>query len=682
MTASVLSFKGSSSELIVITAVVGILIVLFSPIPPQLLDFLLITNFTFGLLILLLTFYMEKPLAFSTFPSVLLIATLFRLSLNVAATRLILSEAYAGEVIHAIGSHVVAGNYVVGLVVFAILIVVQFVVVTSGAQRVAEVAARFTLDAMPGKQMSIDADLNMGLITEDEARTRRREVEREANFYGAMDGASKFVKGDAVAGIIIILINIIGGLTIGLVQKGMSWSEALQTYTLLTVGDGIVTQIPALVIATGTGIIVTRAATDAQLTQEIVAQITRYPKSLIMVAVALLVALMLPGIPKVPVLMLLALIGMALFFAVKAAREQVKKVDAASTTAAVAEDEQDLYAALKVDTIEIEIGAGLKALAGGDDGMLTKRLKAFRRQHAIDMGLVLQPVRVREEPKRAAESYAIRFFGATIAEGQLRPDGLLAINPGSVKASVQGEPTRDPTFGLAALWIDTATAATAREAGYTVVDPVTVLLTHFTEIVRNQGYVLISRQETERLVGLIRESQPSLVEELIPNVLSLSDIQKVLQNLLRERVSVRNMDLILESLAEVAKQIKDVDQLTERVREKLALAICQRCSSRDGAIHVLTLDPGIDRVLRDAVRGDGPAGATLEPNWIDALVRALSRQTEAMLGRNLVPVLVCAPMIRRVLRRMVESGNHHLNVLSTTEISSASTVKAFGAVTL
>lgn len=676
------SLKGTQSEFIVIAGVVGILIVLFSPIPPALLDFLLITNFSFGLLILLLTFYMEKPLAFSTFPSVLLIATLFRLSLNVAATRLILTQAYAGQVIHAIGTHVVAGNYVVGLVVFAILIVVQFVVVTSGAQRVAEVAARFTLDAMPGKQMSIDADLNMGLITEADARTRRRDVEREANFYGAMDGASKFVKGDAIAGIIIILINIVGGLTIGMVQKGMGWAEALHTYTLLTVGDGIVTQIPALVIATGTGIIVTRAATDAQLTHEIIAQITRYPKSLGMVGVALIVALMLPGLPKLPVIMLLAVVGTAMVFAIRASRREVQN-NVSAEAAEAADEEQDIYAALKIDPIEVEVGSGLKALAGTDDGMLSKRLKAFRRQHAIEMGLVLQPIRLHEDVRRVVDGYAFRFFGATVAEGQIRPEGLLAINPGSVKAQLQGEATRDPTFGLPALWITSEQGAFARESGYTVVDPVTVLLTHFTEIIRKQGHLLMTRQETERLVGLVRESQPSLVEELVPNVLSLSDIQKVLQSLLRERVPVRNIELILESLAEAAKQIKDPDLLTERVRERLSLAICQRCTSRDGAIHVLTLEPGVDRALRDAVRGgEGQTSAGLEPNWIDAFVRALSRHTESMLGRNLVPVLICAPPLRRVVRRMVEAGNHHLSVVSTAEISSAATVKSFATVAI
>lgn len=676
-------FGAARSEFFVIAGVVGILIVLFSPIPPAMLDFLLITNFSFGMLILLLTFYMEKPLAFSTFPSLLLIATLFRLSLNVAATRLILTEAFAGEVIHAIGSHVVAGNYVVGLVVFVILIVVQFVVVTNGAQRVAEVAARFTLDAMPGKQMSIDADLNMGLISEADARTRRREIEREANFYGAMDGASKFVKGDAIAGIIIILINIIGGLTIGLAQKGMGWSEALQTYTLLTVGDGIVTQIPALVIATGTGIIVTRAATDAQLSQEILAQIARYPRSLAMIAAALVVALLLPGIPKVPTLLLLILVVFAFVTALRAHRRQASAATEDKPSTAVAgTDEADLYAVLKVDVLEIEFGSELKSILGTDsDGMLMKRLKAFRRQHAIDSGLVLPQVRVREEPRRGANSYSVRFFGANVAEGTVRADGFLAINPGSVKRTIPGEATRDPTFNLPALWVEADASQTAREAGYTVVDPVTVLLTHFTEVVRNQGHNLMTRQEAERLVGSVREAQPTLIEELIPNLLSLSDVQKVLQGLLRERVGIRNIDLILECLVEFSRQTKDPETLTERVREKLGLVICQQCTSRDGFVHALTLDPAIERTLRDAVRGsDAPPGPALEAGWIEAFVRATARQTEAMLSRNLVPVLICAPSLRRLVRRMVESGNTHLNVVSTAELSSASAVKGFASI--
>ncbi len=665
---------GTRSELFVIAGVVGILVVLFSPIPPGLLDFLLITNFCIAALILLLTFYTDKPLTFSTFPSILLIATLLRLSLNVAATRLILTDAYAGRVIEAIGSHVVAGNYVIGLVVFLILIVVQFVVVTNGAQRVAEVAARFTLDAMPGKQMSIDADLNMGLITEVEARERRKEIEREANFYGAMDGASKFVKGDAIAGIIIILINIIGGLAIGLVQKGMSWSEALATYTLLTVGDGIVTQIPALVIATATGIIVTRAATDADLTREMLLQVTRYPKSLVILAAALFVALFLPGMPALPVLVILSLVSVAAFMAYRA-RTRELAAEPAAAEAGVGPEDQVSYASLAVEPLELEMGSALRPLLGQDDGLFMKRIKAFRRQHATDIGLIIPSLRLREDARRPPDTYAIRFFGATVAEGEIRQDAVLAINPGHATATIKGEKTRDPTFGLPALWIAPGDAAAARAAGFTVVESLTVLVTHFSEVIRNQGHHLVTRQEAERLVGTVREAQPSLVEELIPGVLSLSDVQKVLKALLKERVPIRNVDFVLEALLEAGRQIKDHEALTERVREKLGLAITQRCASKDGALHVLTLDPATDKVLRDAIR-QGEGGTTsLDPGWMDRLVRALSRHVEDMLGQNIVPVLICAPSVRRFLRRATEASLPHLNVISTSELNSTLSVR-------
>ena len=659
---------GTRSEIAVIAAVVAILVVLFSPIPPGLLDFLLITNFSFALLILLLTFYMDRPLTFSTFPSVLLIATLFRLSLNVAATRLILTDAHAGSVIEAIGSHVVAGNYVIGLVVFLILIVVQFVVVTNGAQRVAEVAARFTLDAMPGKQMSIDADLNMGMITEVEARQRRRDVEREASFYGAMDGASKFVKGDAIAGIVIILINIIGGLAVGMVQKGMEWGEALHTFTLLTVGDGIVTQIPALVIATGTGIIVTRAATDAQLTQEIVGQIARYPKSLVMVGVALLVALVLPGIPALPVLMLLVLVST---FAWMAYRRNRRTAEAAETAAPKVED-GDSYASLAIEPLELEVGLGLQSLLTGEDGLFMRRLKAFRKQFAQEQGLVLPALRVREDNRRPPETYAIRFYGATVAESVLRPSRLLAINPGKAAAALDGEAARDPAFGLDAKWIAPELRNDARNAGFTLVEPLTVLLTHITEVVRSHGYQLLTRKEAERLVARVRESQPTLVEELLPTLLSISDVQKVMQSLLRERVSIRNAEFILEALVEYARHTKDIDQLTERVREKLGLAICQRLLAKDGAIHVMTLDPSVDRALRD--------GQQLDPTLLDRVLKNIHRYAEEMAGNNVTPVVLCPPPLRRMVRRLVEHALPHLSVISSTEVPGTATVKSFAVV--
>ena len=675
-------YFGATSELVLIAAVIGILLVLFFPIPPLLLDLLLIVNISFALLILLLTFYADKPLSFSTFPSVLLLATLLRLSLNVAATRLILTDAYAGQVIGAIGSYVVAGNYVIGLVVFFILIVVQFVVVTSGAQRVAEVAARFTLDAMPGKQMSIDADLNMGAINEQEARDRRKEIEREANFYGAMDGASKFVKGDAVAGIIIVIINIVGGLTIGMTQKGMSWGEALESYTLLTVGDGIVTQIPALIIATATGIIVTRAATDAQLSREILLQIARYPKSLVIVSCGLLLTLLLPGIPSLPVLFLLAVIGGLAYFALRS-KPLAEAAIAEAVAAAGKEQEEDIYSSIQQEPIEIEVHASLVPLVGEQDGLLMKRLQAFRKQFAVESGFVLPKIRLKGEAKRDANSYAIRFVGAQVASGSLRVGKLLAISASGLAPAVEGEETKDPTFGLPAKWIEDQQSAAARAAGCTVVEPVTILLTHFAETIRLSGSQLVSRAETEKMVSRVRQSQPSLVEELIPNVLSLGDVQRVFQFLMSERVPLSSTETILETLADHGRSVKDAETLAEKVRERIGAQICQRLMDRTGVIHVLTLDPELDRQLRqDGKSAEARIGLVMEPPRFERLVQALVRKTEEMMAGNLSPVLMCAPNLRRSLRRMAERAVPQLSVVSTSEIPGQLTVKSFSVIAI
>ncbi|MEW8111597.1 MAG: flagellar biosynthesis protein FlhA, partial [Candidatus Thiodiazotropha endolucinida] len=464
------------SDLILVFGMIGILIVLLSPIPSQLLDFLLIANLSFALLILLLTFYVDKPLQFSTFPSILLIATLFRLSLNIAATRLVLGDAYAGEVIDAIGNHVVGGNYVMGMIVFLVLVVVQYVVVTNGAQRVAEVAARFTLDAMPGKQMSIDADLNMGLINEQQAQERRKDIEKEANFYGAMDGASKFVKGDAIAGIIIILIDIIGGLIIGVAQMGMEWSEALRRFTLLTIGDGIVTQIPALVIATGTGIIVTRAASDEALSQAVSSQVTKYPKILILIGLTLLALMLLPGIPAFPVFLVLLMVALVALYSFRKRQFQTEETEVLEPESG----EQDLYGMLTVDPIEIQVGQGLVPLFGGDDSLFMERIAVFRKQYALEQGCVIPKVRVKDNKKLPPQGYEIRLYGAKVGSGEVLDDRLLAINPGQVGKTLEGVQTKDPTYGLPAIWVVEEQVPTAREAGYTLVEPAMVLMTHLS----------------------------------------------------------------------------------------------------------------------------------------------------------------------------------------------------------
>jgi flagellar biosynthesis protein FlhA len=670
---------GEKAELAFALMLGGILLLLFAPVPPWLLDFLLVANFGFALLILMLTFYMERPLEFSTFPSLLLVATLFRLGLNIAATRLILSEANAGQVIAAVGNAVVAGNYVIGLIVFVVLIIVQFVVVTNGAQRVAEVAARFTLDAMPGKQMSIDADLNMGLIDQQEARDRRKQIEREANFYGAMDGASRFVKGDAIAGILIILVNIIGGLAIGVAQHDMSWGESLQTYTLLTVGDGIVTQVPALIIATATGIIVTRAASDARLGSEVGRQIMAHPRTLALVTLVILLIGALPGIPVLPVLVLAGIGAALLWFAIK--RGTKEAVSEAASPAGSTAESGDLYQALRVEPVELLVGSGLVELVGRDGGLLADRFASVRKQFALDMGVVLPMVRVRDELRLPANRYELRVFGTRIAEGEILPQRWLAINPGGTRPPVAGVTAVDPAYGLPAVWVAEETRADARKAGYTIVDAVTVFMTHLTEVMKHNAHNLITRAETDRLVAGVRERQASLVDELVPKILSLGDIQRVLQNLVRERVPIRNMDLILETLADVGTRSKDVDALTEMVRERQAGAICQPLIEGQADLSVLTFDPAIEQKMVGAIRtSEEKAAMVLDPRLAEQVLRKLGEETERMARGNVRPVLVCAPSLRRHVRRFTERVLPQLFVLSLNEIPPHVGVRAFGVV--
>lgn len=670
------------SELALVLLLAGILLVLFMPIPPALLDFLLIANFAFALLILLLTFYMARPLEFSTFPSLLLVATLFRLSLNIAASRMILTEASAGEVIGAVGSFVVGGNYAVGIIVFVVLIIVQYVVVTNGAQRVAEVAARFTLDGMPGKQMSIDADLNMGVIDQAEARERRKQIEKEANFYGAMDGASRFVKGDAIAGILIVLVNIIGGLAIGVGQRDMAWGEALSTYTLLTIGDGIVTQIPALIIATGTGIIVTRAASDARLGAEVSRQILSYPRTLLIVAAAVLAFGILPGIPMWPVLILAPLFAGIFWLARRSAPEEAGAALAAEKAQASADSQatsDELYRSLKVDPVELVIGPSLVTLVGEEGKSLAERLGAARKQFALDMGMVLPAVRVRDDKRQAPHHYEIRLFGTRTGEGEVYPDRVLAINPGNVTASVEGVQTVDPAYGLPAVWITEERRATARSMGYTVVDAATVLLTHLTEVLKQQAHVLITRAETEKIVARLRETQATLVDELIPKVLSYGDVQRVLQALVKERVPIRNLEAIMEVLSDLGPKTKEAEALADAVRERLGALICQQFANAQGEIQVLTLDPVVEQSMATAIRPvDERLTLILEPRFAEQVVRKLSEEVDRMARANLRPVLLCAPSLRRHLRRFTERLIPQLAVVSLNEVPTTVNLRSYG----
>jgi flagellar biosynthesis protein FlhA len=689
------AFLGRHSDIALVLLVLGVLVVLFAPIPSGLLDFLILANFSFAFLILLLTFYMARPVEFSTFPSLLLIATLFRLSLNVAATRLILSDGDAGRVIGAIGSFVVGGNYVIGLIVFLILIVVQYVVVTNGAQRVSEVAARFTLDSMPGQQMSIDADLNMGFIDQAEAQRRRKNLEKEAGFYGAMDGASKFVKGDAVAGIVIMLINIIGGLVIGVMQHGMPWHQALQTYTLLTIGDGIVTQVPALVIAVGTGIIVTRSSSDSNLSQEVLRQVTSFPKTLLLVSATLLGLLLLPGTPALPTLGLALCFGAASFFLYRAKAAPADATGGAAgpgAQGALAPSEgsgdasdPDAYGHLQVDPIEVHIGSNWVAMLEREPS-IHERIASFRQQHAIEYGLVLPKVRFKNSTKLSADRYEVHLDGIVAAKGEVRTHKILAIHPTGDTRSIAGEITRDPTYGLPAVWIDAADKALAQQGRFTLVDAATVFMTQLTETLRRESATLLTRAEVERLLGRLRQSQPGLVEELIPTVLSPGDVQKVLQNLLREKVSIRHIEAILETLSDAGRATKDAQQLTEVVRQRLGAAICQQLLGDAVALNVLTLDPGIEAELlsrmQSAATQDGMQPFVLEPKMAEQLIARLVGHAERMMKTNLLPVLLCAPELRRHVRALAVRVLPHLRVLSMAEIPHNIELKSFAVVQL
>ncbi len=672
---------GKQSDLLLVLAVVGILLVLFIPIPAGLLDFLLIANFHFALLILLITFYVEKPLQFSTFPSLLLIATLFRLSLNIAATRLILSDADAGRVIDTIGSYVVGGNYIIGLIVFLVLIVVQYVVVTNGAQRVAEVAARFTLDAMPGKQMSIDADLNMGIIDEHQAQSRRKQIEKEANFYGAMDGASKFVKGDAIAGILIILIDIIGGLMIGVAQRDMGWGDALQTFTLLTIGDGIVTQIPALIISTGTGIIVTRAASDAFLSKEIASQITNFPKILFLIALSLLFILLLPGIPAMPTLVVLAIVCV-LFYVSRKAKNTAREEGELAAEGEIEDESQDVYDMLAIEPFEIKVGQNLIPLFNEDDSLVMNRIRSLRKQFALEMGFVMPWVRAKDDKKLDPHTYEINIYGGKIGEGEIIPDRQLAIDPGAATVRLEGIKTTDPTYGLPAWWVSENQVIYAGESGYTVVDPINVLLTHISEILRKNCHTLLSRGETQRLLDRVKKTDANLVDDLIPGLLSLGTLQKVLQNLLRENVSIRNLESILEVLIDAASLSKDPEYLTEVVRKELGQAICQSLARDGSELQVLVFDQKIEQSITNGLRqGDKPR-LILDPSYAEKVITQLAAFSEKMINSSINPILLCAPELRRHIRNLTERMLPDLSVVAMSEVPSTLSIKPFAVVTV
>ncbi|RMF05732.1 MAG: flagellar biosynthesis protein FlhA [Chloroflexi bacterium] len=674
-----------NSDVVLAVAVIAIVAMMVIPMPTAMLDLMLAFNIALAVTITLVSLYIQKPLDFSVFPSLLLILTLFRLALNVSSTRLILLTANAGSIINAFGNFVVGGNYVVGVVVFLILMAIQFIVITNGAGRVAEVAARFTLDAMPGKQMSIDADLNAGLITEDQARARRKEIEHEADFYGAMDGASKFVKGDAIAGVVIVLVNIIGGFIIGMFQLNMTLMEALQTYTLLTVGDGLVSQIPALLISTATGIIVTRTAADDTMGGDVVKQITGNHRALMIVAAMLFGFALVPGLPKIPFIVMGIVAGAAGYFVRREKQtsqiiqSQVAEEQQAKQPAA---DADSVTALLQVDTLELEIGYGLIPLVeSGNSASLLDRITMIRRQVAMEMGFILPKIRIRDNLQLPPNVYAIKLRGAEVARGSLMPGQYMAMAAGPVVEQIPGVSTTEPAFGLPAVWIDATHKERAETLGYTVVDPASVVATHLTEVVKMHAPEIVSRQDVRNLLDNLKEIQPALVEDLIPGVMSLSDVHDVLKNLLRERVSIRDLVTIMETISALAPSVKDPDLLAEATRQKLARSISNQNQAADGAIHVVTLSPRVERMLSQAM-GDLSNGISLnmEPGIAQQLLEATAQQMEGLAAQGYMPVVLCSATIRLAFKRLTERALPNLSVLSYSEIASGVDVHAEGMV--
>jgi len=661
------SLFNNSSELIMTGFAVGILLVLFVPIPASLLDLLLIINFSWALTILLLAFYTDKPLSFSTFPALLLISTLFRLALNVSATRLILSDASAGRVIGAVGQYVIHDNYVMGLVVFLILIIVQYVVVTNGAQRVAEVAARFTLDSMPGKQMSIDADLNMGLISQADARFRRSQIEKEANFYGAMDGASKFVKGDAIAGILIVLVDLIGGFAIGMAQKGLSLSESLHTYSLLTVGDGLVTQIPALTIAMATGIIVTRAASDAQLGSEVARQVSSYPKSLLLVCCCLFALLFLKGIPVVPVMLVLALFAVAAWYALRS-----KKQDALTPDA-----DESMYDKIRIHPVEIQLNSELFRELATHESAFLQLVQNIRENIAMDLGFVIPEVKLRADKQLKYPFYCISIQGNQQGVSQLHVDKILAIatQQNQDKTTLPGITMPEPVYGLPACWVSPEQSKTLTGAGYTLREPLTILANHLNQLVQDHLADLLTRSETEQLLN--QGNLQSLRDELIPGLLPFGHVQRILQNLLQEKVSIRHLSSILESLLEHGKMVTDPTQLTELVRVRLATPICQKLLSNQSTLPVLTLAAALEQKLSQSLNNNQLA---LEPGLTERFIHSLATQVEKMMGERIRPVLLCSSLLRRQIRHLTQRVIPQLTILGMNEIPVSIHVESYAVI--
>ncbi|MED4124432.1 flagellar biosynthesis protein FlhA [Halalkalibacterium halodurans] len=670
-------------DLAVLLSVILIVIMLIIPLPPAMLDFLIITNISLAILIILVAMNTKEPLQFSIFPTLLLLVTLFRLGLNVSTTRSILGNGEAGNVIDTFGNFVIGGNPLVGFVVFLILIIIQFIVITKGAERVSEVGARFTLDAMPGKQMSIDADLNAGMISDIEAKERREKIEKEADFYGAMDGASKFVKGDAIAGIVIVIINIIFGLVIGMMQMGMSLSDSANHFTLLTVGDGLVSQIPALIISTATGIIVTRAASDGNLGQDITKQLLAYPKMLYVASGTILALGLLTPISLIVTSIIAGVLAFGGYHLSQGEQKQLaeEEKEEASDESEDLKSPESVVNLLQIDPIEFEFGYGLIPLAdtnqGGD---LLDRVVMIRRQMALELGMVVPVIRIRDNIQLQPNEYTIKIKGNEVSKGELLLDHYMAMSPGVEDESVVGIETVEPAFGLPALWISEEMKEQAELSGYTVVDPPSVVSTHLTEVIKRHAHELIGRQETKQLVDHLKEAYPALVEE-VTNTLSIGEIQKVLTNLLKEHISIRNLPTIFETIADYGQMTKDMDLLTEYVRQSLSRQISKQFAQQGEPLYVVTLSGMVEKMIADGVQQTEHGNfVSIDPDQSQKIIEAAAQEADRLSQMGQPPVILCSPAVRMYVRQLLERYLPQVPILSYNELEANVEVQSVGVV--
>ncbi len=664
-----------------------ILVVLILPLPSWMLDISLAVSMTLSVLILMTVLFISRPLDFSSFPTILLIATMLRLSLNMASTRLILAEGHngsdaAGQVIQAFGNFVMGGNFVIGIIVFGILVIVNFVVITKGSGRIAEVSARFSLDAMPGKQMAIDADLSAGLIDEADARLRRKTLEDESNFFGSMDGAAKFVRGDAIAGLLITFINVIGGMIIGVAQQGLTFAEAAQNYTLLTVGDGLVTQIPAIIVSTGAGLLVSKSSAVGSTDKAVFGQLSAYPRALGLSSFLMLSLALLPGIPALPFLMLAGVAGGLAWSSTRrdqaTAAAETKAGDAAKEAAPSAEE--PISNTLQLDNLRLELGYGLLPMISNQGGQrLTDQIKALRRQLAQDMGFVLPSVRIQDNLQLPSNSYTVRIKEIAAGQGELRPSALLVMDPRGEKITLPGEETVEPTFGLPAMWVDPSAREEALFRGYTVVDPPTVITTHLTELVKDNMAELLSYAETQKLLDEMGEEHQKLIADLVPTLISVGGLQRVLQNLLGERVSIRDLSTILEGVAEACGYTRNVTGITEHVRTRLARQISSAQINEEGFIPMMTLSPQWEQAFAEAIVGDGDdRQLSMAPSKLQEFIKLVRAGFErhAMMGQT--PVLLTSPGIRPYVRSIIERFRPSTVVMSQNEVHAKVQIKTLG----